>query len=64
MQNHERVRLTGKVFSNKKLGGIFRERTEVRAGIWVHLLGMRVVSGCRLQGRQLSLILPRVVYEE
>ena len=26
------------------------------------LLGMRVVSGCRVQGRQLSLILPRGVY--
>ena len=29
-----------------------------------HLLGIGVVSGCRLQGRQLSLILPKVVYEE
>ena len=28
------------------------------------LLGMQVVSGCRLQGRQLSLILPVTVYEE
>jgi len=29
-----------------------------------HLLGMWVVSGCRLRGRQLSLLLPRVVYED
>jgi len=27
-------------------------------------LKMRVVSGCRLQGQQLSFILPEVVYEE
>jgi hypothetical protein len=28
-----------------------------------HLLGMRVMSGFRLRGRQLSLMLPSVVYE-
>ena len=29
-----------------------------------HLLGIGVLSGCRLVGRQLSLILPRPVYEQ
>src|SRR5271165_3700256 len=29
-----------------------------------HLLGIRVVSGGRLLGRQLSLILPQAVYDE
>lgn len=29
-----------------------------------HLLGMGVVSGCRLRGQQLSLILPSVVYKQ